>query len=58
VWGWSGGNEAVLASQGAQGDRTAARALTYLEECEAAGDFIDFSPKEYLERYKHYFNLE
>jgi hypothetical protein len=33
----------------------AAKALKYLGECEASGDFDEFSPTEHLEHYRKYF---
>lgn len=33
----------------------AAAALSYIERCEAAGDFVDFSPSAYLGQRKRYF---
>ena len=35
--------------------QAAADALQYLQECEQAGDFDDFSPEAYLEDYRRYF---
>lgn len=36
----------------------ASAALEYLEECESAGDFDEFSPASHLERYRAYFGRE
>lgn len=36
-------------------DAAAEDALRYLQSCEAAGDFLDFSPQDHLERYRRYF---
>ena len=38
-----------------QDGKIAADALQYLRECEQAGDFDEFSPEEYLARYRRYF---
>ena len=38
-----------------QAGKAAADALDYLEKCEAAGDFEDFSPADRLEHYRAYF---
>ncbi|MFN3151375.1 hypothetical protein [Bremerella sp.] len=37
-------------------DDEAGRALVYLAECEAAGDFEEFSPADYLRQYIRYFS--
>jgi hypothetical protein len=39
----------------AQPGTAAAAALRYLQGCETAGDFKDFSPEEYLDGYRTYF---
>jgi hypothetical protein len=38
-------------------EAAAADALRYLEECEAAGNFRDFSPENHLEYYRRYFDV-
>jgi hypothetical protein len=40
-----------------QPGKTAKDALEYLEECEAANDFEDFSPAERLKYYRDYFGV-
>jgi len=40
-----------------QGGKAAGDALVYLEQCEAAGDFEDFSPTAQLEHYRSYFGV-
>ncbi|WP_296745077.1 hypothetical protein [Mesorhizobium sp.] len=40
-----------------QPGKPAQDALAYLEDCEAAGDFEDFSPLARLEHYRSYFGL-
>lgn len=40
-----------------QSGKAAQDALAYLEDCEAAGDFEDFSPSDHLDRYRAYFDV-
>ena len=40
-----------------QPSEAAAKALAYLKECEAAGDFEEFSPAAHLEHYRAYFGV-
>lgn len=42
----------------AQASPEAAEALRCLEDCEAAGDFLRFSPQEHLAHYRRYFGLD
>jgi hypothetical protein len=41
----------------AQPTEAAATALRYLVECEAAGDFVGFSPSGHLQHYRAYFGV-
>lgn len=40
-----------------QSCKAAADALAHLEECEAAGDFVDFSPASRMNHYRAYFGV-
>lgn len=52
------GLAATKAFLAAQADPAAAEALEYIEECEQAGDFTDFSPDAYLQTHRAYFGVE
>jgi len=41
-----------------QPESAATDALKYLESCEEAGNFANFSPQAHVETYRHYFGLE
>ena len=38
-------------------DERAAAALSYIADCEKAGDFDGFSPEAHLQRYREYFGV-
>ena len=37
--------------------REANQALKYIQKCEAAGDFVNFTPEVYLDIYRRYFGV-
>lgn len=51
------GLTATKAFLAAQPGDLAADALEYIEACEAAGDFYEFSPDAHLQIYKNYFSV-